>query len=79
MTIYDRPIKNGREHIAQEFLTALLEWETSDATDEAGPAGVSLLSAIPVGEAATTSTQAPPVVERERPSNVPGAQAAVAV
>ena len=78
--IFDKPISNGREHIAQEFLTALLEWETSDAT-ELYPAGVSqsLVAAI-AGEASTSKAQeAPPVVERERPANVPGAQAAVAV
>ena len=80
MTIYDRPIKNGREHIAQEFLTALLEWETSNDV-ELYPAGLTprLVAAVAGEASASKAQEAPPVVERERPSNVPGAQAAVAV
>ena len=59
MTIYDRPIKNGREHIAQEFLTALLEWETSNDV-EVYPlnAVLSLTASPPISDLAAPANQA---------------------
>jgi len=57
--IFDKAISNGREHIAQEFLTALLEWETSNDV-EVYPlnAVLSLTASPPLSDLTSAANQA---------------------